>query len=64
MPRLDKDTKEEIKKLSKAELAEIVLKMASKEKSVYNFILLNYLDKENASKELFDETMADLKKLE
>ncbi|MCK9451149.1 MAG: hypothetical protein M0Q90_05615 [Bacteroidales bacterium] len=38
MPRLDKETKERIKELELKELQEIVLKLASKEQSVYEYI--------------------------
>jgi len=60
MPRIDAETKERIKKLDYTVLQELVIKLASKEKSVYDFILINYLDKELAERELFEETKADL----
>jgi len=60
MPRLDAETRERIKKLDYQALQEIVVKLASKEKSVYDYIRLNYLDKEFAEKELYEETKADL----
>jgi hypothetical protein len=60
MPRLDKETKERIKELELKELQEIVLKLASKEQSVYDYIFANYLDKEFGEKELFEITKADL----
>ncbi len=63
MPRLSKEIKEGIKNLPKHELTEIVLKAASKEKYVLDYIRINYLDKENAEKELFNETKNDLEKL-
>ena len=60
MPRLDKETKERIKKLEYKELQDIVLKLASKEKPVYDYIFTKYLDKESGEKELFEATKADL----
>jgi len=60
MPRLPADVKELIKNLSRKELEEIVLKSASKEQSILNFIIINYLDKETGEKELFEKAKADL----
>ncbi|MCW3804931.1 hypothetical protein [Plebeiibacterium marinum] len=60
MPRLDKETKERIRKLDYKELQDIVIKIASKEKSVYDFILVNYLDKKIGEKELYEATKVDL----
>src|SRR5690606_6096737 len=60
MPRLDKETRERIRQIDYKDLQEIVVKMAAKEKSVYDFIRINYLDKEGGEKELFAATKADL----
>jgi hypothetical protein len=60
MPRLSKEVKEQIKGLSLAELQQIVLKIAAKEKSVYDFLLVNYIDKGSAEQELFEKTKIDL----
>ena len=60
MPRLDKETIARIKKLEFKELQDIVLKLASKEKSLYDYVFANYLDKEFGEKELFETTKADL----
>lgn len=60
MPRLDKETKEKITNLEYKELQDIVLKLASKEKSVYDYVFINYLDREFGEKELFEATKADL----
>ena len=60
MPRLPADIKEVIKNLSRKELEEIVLKSASKEQSILNFIIINYLEKETGEKELFEKAKADL----
>lgn len=60
MPRIDAEIKEQIKKLDYHVLQEILIKLASKEKSVYDFLLVNYLDKELAERELFEDTKGDL----
>lgn len=60
MPRLNAEIKERIKKLNLKELQEIVLKLASKEKMVFDFLIANYLDKEGGEKELFDKTKVEL----
>ncbi len=60
MPRLKKEEREEIKNLNTKDLQDIVIKLASKEKLVYDFIKINYLDKEAGEKELFEETINDI----
>lgn len=60
MPRLTADFKEAVKQLSRNELQEIVLKLASKERNAYDFITVNYLDKETGEKELYETTIDDL----
>lgn len=60
MPRLNAEIKDQIKKLDYRELQEIVIKLASKEKMVFDFLIANYLDKETGEKELFDKTKDDL----
>jgi hypothetical protein len=60
MPRLSIKEKEQIKNLSHAELQQIVLKINAKEQSVYDFVLMNYLDNESGEEELFENTKADL----
>ncbi|MDD2386442.1 MAG: hypothetical protein PHP52_06625 [Bacteroidales bacterium] len=60
MPRLDKETKEKIKKLECKELQDIVIKLASKEQSVYDYVFANYIDKEFGEQELFERTKDDL----
>jgi len=60
MPRLDKETKERIKKLDYKDLQDIVISLATKEKTAYEYILLNYLDKESGEQDLFEATKADL----
>lgn len=60
MPRLNAQQKEQIKGLSTAALQEIVLKMSAKDKSFFDFLNVNYLDKEGGEQELFEKTKSDL----
>lgn len=60
MPRLNAEIKEQIKKLDNKELQDIVLKLASKEKMVFDFLITNYLDKDSGEKKLFESTKTDL----
>jgi hypothetical protein len=60
MPKLDSETRDKIKDLSKTDLQKIVLKFASQNKEVLDFIKVNYLDKEVGEQELFAETKDDL----
>lgn len=63
MPKLNADTKEQIKRLDKKALQDIVIKMASRDKTVFDYVKVNYLDKEFGEDELFEETKADLQQL-
>jgi|WetSurMetagenome_2_1015567.scaffolds.fasta_scaffold155722_2 hypothetical protein len=60
MPRLSSDIKQQIKELSIEELQEIVLKMAAKDSNFFDFLQVNYLDKEGGEQELFETTKLDL----
>ncbi len=60
MPRINPEFKEQIKSLTTAELQKIVLKLAAKDKFIYDFILVNYLDKDSGKRELYDEAVNDL----
>lgn len=60
MPRLTKETKERIKNLEVNALQEIVLKLAASEKTAYDYIFFNYLNKETGEKELLEQTKSDL----
>lgn len=63
MPRLSKEIKEHIKALPKETLEKIVIKLASKDKWAYNFIEINYLNKETGEQELFEQTKNELSAL-
>ncbi|MCF8458189.1 MAG: hypothetical protein K9H62_19825 [Bacteroidales bacterium] len=60
MPRLSAETKKEIQALPRKSLEEIVLKLAAKDKLNYDFLMINYLDRESGEKELFEKAKADL----
>jgi len=63
MPRISLDIKEKIQSLPKSELVKIVLKFAAKEKGFYDYLLVNYLDKEVGEQDMFEEAKADLERL-
>lgn len=63
MPKLDEETKEAIKTLSKTELEKLVIKAATKDSSFYNYLIVHYVDKEFGEEDLFEITKADLNKL-
>ena len=60
MPRLSSEIREQIKELPKEKLEEIVVKMAAKEKSFFDFLIVNYLDKSGGENEMFEKTKTDL----
>jgi hypothetical protein len=63
MPKLEPEFKEQIRLLLKEDLQEIVLKLSSKEKLVYDYVMVNYLNKSSGESELFEKTKADLEVL-
>jgi YesN/AraC family two-component response regulator len=63
MPRLTKETRDSIKNLKVNELQEIVLKLAASDKTAYDYVFTNYLNKETGEKELMEETKSDLEVL-
>jgi len=63
MPRLSPEEKAQIKCLPLKDLQQIVLKMAAKDKAVYDFLLINYLDKASGEQALHEQTIADLDQL-
>ena len=60
MPRLSAEEKTQIKSLPLKDLQQIVLKAAAKEKTVYEYLLVNYLDKSSGEQYLYEKTKADL----
>lgn len=59
MPRDKVLLKEQLAQFSKQELANMLLKLANKRFN-YEFLLVNFLDKENGEKILFDEAIVDI----
>lgn len=54
--------KEQVNELSKKELVEIVIKLSAK-KPNYDFLLINYLDKDGGEQSLYDEVIEDIETL-
>ncbi len=63
MPKIDKETQQEIARLSRDDLTKLVVRAASKSKEFYDFLLINYLDKEHAEKDLFLQAQNDIRAL-
>ena len=61
MPRIKKEDKEAIKELPHNELVKIVTKLISKDKSAYDYLYINYLNKEDGENDLYMETLASIK---
>src|ERR1035437_1061151 len=62
MPRNKAILKEQINELSKKELADIVVKLAGKRYN-YEYLLVNFLDKDGGEQTLFEEARDDIDKL-
>lgn len=62
MPRDKAILKEQVNELSKKELVDIVLKLATKRYN-YEFLLVNFLDKDSGELTLFEEAKEDIDKL-
>ncbi len=56
MPRLSKEFKQAIKGIPLDELQKIVLKAASQNPEIYDFININYVEGTEAEEELFEQT--------
>ncbi len=63
MDPITEQIKCKIGSLSRNELEKLVLKAASKHKEFNAFLRVNYIDKQSAEAELFEEAKADLDKL-
>lgn len=62
MPRDKAILKAQVNELSKKELVDIVLKLAGKRYN-YEYLLVNFLDKDGGEQTLFDEAKEDIDKL-
>jgi hypothetical protein len=60
MPKISPEIKKQIAAISKTGLEKIVIKMAAKDKAVFDYLLVNYLEKETGENELFEEAKMDL----
>jgi hypothetical protein len=63
MPKLSAEIKNRITSLQKKELEQIVLKLASKDSTTLDFLLVNYLEKESGKMELFEKTKISINHL-
>jgi hypothetical protein len=63
MPKLDVEFKNQIKSLSKADLEEIVIRVAGKNKEIYDFLIVNYFDTQYGEKDLFEEAQNEIRLL-
>ncbi len=63
MPKLDKDYKTQVSLLTNKEKDTIIFKYAAKNKLIYNYIYVNYVDKEHGEQELYEQTKEDVKNL-
>ena len=62
MPSNKAILKEQVNELSKKELVEIVIKLSAK-KPNYDYLLINYLDKDGGEQSLYDEAIEDIEAL-
>jgi hypothetical protein len=60
MPVVSSQTKATIKTLSRADLEKLLLKAASKDKTFYDYLLVNYVDKEYGEQDLYEKAITDL----
>ena len=60
MATISAEIKKGITTLSKKELEKLVIKAASKDKSFYDYLFVNYFNKETGEQELYNKTKADL----
>ena len=60
MPRLTKEEKDQVRSLEGKSLQDIVMKLMSKDKFAYDFVIANYLDKQQGENDLFEMAKEDL----
>jgi hypothetical protein len=63
MPRITPEIKELISKIQRKDLEKLLLKAVSKDKGFYDFLIVNYLNKESGEQDLFDQAKSDLDRL-
>lgn len=57
MPRLSKEFKQAIKEISVEELQKLVIQFTSKNKELYDYVNLHYVERADAEEQLFEGTM-------
>jgi len=60
MPKITSDFKKQVKELSKSDLEKIVLKFAGKDKFLWGFLQVYYLNPHSGAQELFEQTQEGL----
>lgn len=60
MPKVSNLFKKEISSLTKADLEKLVIKAATINKQFYDYLTINYTNKENGENDLFEEAKRDL----
>ena len=60
MPGLTKEETEQVRSLDSKSLHDIVMKLMSKDKFAYDFVITNYLDKQQGENDLFEQVKEDL----
>lgn len=63
MAKIDSFVKEEIANLPKADLVKLLIKAISTNKQFHDYVLINYIDKTEGEKDLFEQTKCDLEVL-
>jgi ribosomal protein S13 len=63
MAKINEETKIAVKSLNKNELEKLVIKAASKDDSFYNYLLVNYVDKEFGEQDLYEKARIDIELL-
>lgn len=60
MPKISPEIRKQIATISKTELEKIVIKLAAKDKAVFDYLLVNHLERDTGENELFEEAKMDL----
>jgi hypothetical protein len=61
MPRLSQEFKQAIQEIPVEELQKLLIQLTSKNKKIYDFVNIHYVDNEDAEDELFEETIAKIR---
>lgn len=63
MAKISIEFKEALSAISRKELEKLVLKAASRDNEFYNYILINFVDREYGEQDLFEEALTDINNL-